>query len=418
MLVTSVGSRGDVQPMLAIAQGLAARGHEALVAAPPDFEAWTRALGFDFVPLGVGVRAFLEQHHAALGANPVRFFRVSRAMFAAELPAQVRTLMQAARGCDAIVFAGGSVMAPSVGEKLGIPVLGVFFTTAMLPSPQHAPVMVPWRRLPRWMNRAFWAASGAIWNALLRDALDAARRLEGLPPVRDVTQHLFISARFVMAVDRAVFPPEAEWEERVPFVGFLYLEPRERALDPELEAWLGAGEQPVYVGFGSMTGRGPARMREILVDAIGSTGHRALVGAGWAKLGGELPRGWRIVGEAPHALLFPRMACVVHHGGAGTTAAALRAGVPQVIVPLILDQYHHAQRLHDAGLAPRAIPMERIDATGLANAIRAAMSLPPGPRAAVADRLRASNAAKAIACEVEALVAARASRSPGGIIAP
>jgi vancomycin aglycone glucosyltransferase len=409
VVLTSIGSRGDVQPILAIAQALAARGHHPVVAAPPDFAQWSRDLGFEFVPLGMDVRAFLEEHHAALGANPVRFFRISRAMFASELPAQMSTLSGCARDADAIVFAGGSVMAPSAGEKLGIPVLGVLFTTTILPSAQHAPVMVPWRTLPRWMNRALWVASDSIWNALLRRALNDARAEATLPRVRDAAAHLFAESRFVLAVDAAILPLEGEWSAQIPAVGFLFLDTATQSLDPELDAWLREGEPPVYAGFGSMTGRGPTRMRRVIVEAIEACGRRGLVGSGWAGLGdGALPRGWHVVGDAPHALLFPRVACVVHHGGAGTTASALRAGVPQVLVPLILDQYHHAQRLYEEQLAPRPVAMERITAGELAQAIDQSLALPAANRQRIAERLRGSNAARDIALRVEAMVRSRA----------
>ena len=110
--------------------------------------------------------------------------------------------------------------------------------------------------------------------------------------------------------------------------------------------------------------------------------------------------------EAPHALLFPRTAVVVHHGGSGTTAQALRAGVPQVLLRLILDQFHHAHRLHLAGIAPRPVPMEKITAAELVAAIQAALQLPAGPREAAAARLRASDGRADIVRRVEALVAA------------
>jgi UDP:flavonoid glycosyltransferase YjiC (YdhE family) len=143
------------------------------------------------------------------------------------------------------------------------------------------------------------------------------------------------------------------------------------------------------------------------VDGVSATGRRCIVGAGWAGLGGkDLPAGWRVVREAPHALLFPRMAAVVHHGGAGTTAQALRAGVPQVILPLFMDQYYHAHKLHRANLAPKPVPMERITAQSLADAIRAAMALPKESREVVAQRLRASDGRGMVADRIEALCAA------------
>ena len=116
----------------------------------------------------------------------------------------------------------------------------------------------------------------------------------------------------------------------------------------------------------------------------------------------DLPGNIFVLGDTPHDWLFPKMSAVIHHGGSGTTATALRAGVPQVLVPLILDQYHHAQRLYEEGLAPRPVPMEKITAPQLARAIREALRIPRDKRQAVADRLRASRGADAVADRVEA----------------
>jgi len=132
-------------------------------------------------------------------------------------------------------------------------------------------------------------------------------------------------------------------------------------------------------------------------------GRRGLVSRGWAGLGDALPPEWRAIGDTPHELLFPRMACVVHHGGSGTTAAALRAGVPQVLAPLILDQYHHAQVLYEQGLAPRPVPMEKITAEELASAIGEALRTLASKREVVADRMRASRGADAIVDRIEAM---------------
>ena len=405
VVLTSIGSRGDVQPMVAIAQALAARGHRAVIAAPPDFGPWIRSLGFEFAGVGSDVNAFMQRHREALGANIARFFALTRRLFDTELPAQMDALVELARDADAIVFGGGSAMGPSAGEKLGIPVIGVLFTTCVIPSSDHAPVVVPWRTLPRWMNALLWKLEAPMWNRLLRTGVNAGRERHGLAPVDDMVTYLFERSHYVVAVDPGVLPLDPRWAARVPHVGFLFMDTKNASLDPDLASWLDDGDPPIYVGFGSMTGRGPERMQRVVTDAIRSIGRRALVSRGWANLGSELPEGWRAIGDTPHERLFPRMACVVHHGGSGTTAAALRAGVPQVLVPLILDQYHHAQVLHEQGLAPRPVPMEKITAAQLADAIREALRIPQEKRQAVADRLRASRAADAVVDRIEATAA-------------
>jgi UDP:flavonoid glycosyltransferase YjiC (YdhE family) len=241
---------------------------------------------------------------------------------------------------------------------------------------------------------------------LMRGTLNAVRSRLDLPLVDGIRRHLAEDCPLVIAADEVLFPAEPRWNGRYAYANFLFFDDP-RPLDPELDAWLSDGLPPVFVGFGSMSGKGTDRASRVIVDAIGATGRRCIIGAGWAGMGtGALPSSWRVVDDVPHALLFPRVAVVVHHGGSGTTAQALRAGVPQVLLPLILDQFHHAHRLHLAGIAPRPVPMERITAPALARAIQSAMDLPAGPRLAAATRLRASDARQQIVQRVETMAGA------------
>jgi vancomycin aglycone glucosyltransferase len=341
-----------------------------------------------------------------LTGNPVTMFRESSRYFNEQMPLQATQLVAVCEDADAILCGGLAVVAPAVADHLRLPVLGVLYTSCMLPSSQHPPISVPWHGLPAWMNDLLWRANHFVSNALALDTLNAIRAGFGQPPAENLRRYLFEDHPPVIAADSVLFPPDPLWRGRYPYAGFIFFDDPS-PLDPELDAWLADGEPPVFVGFGSMSGKGTDRVERMIVEAVSATGRRCIVGAGWAGLGrGRLPRGWRVVRDAPHALLFPRTAVVVHHGGSGTTAQALRAGVPQVLLPLILDQFHHAHRLHLAGISPRPVPMEKVAAAGLAAAIRSAMELPPGPRETAAARLRASDARGDIVRRVEAMVAA------------
>jgi UDP:flavonoid glycosyltransferase YjiC (YdhE family) len=235
----------------------------------------------------------------------------------------------------------------------------------------------------------------------MRSTLNRMRKLLQLEPVPDIWNHLIGTQPPVLAVDEMLLPPDDRWQGRYPYANFLYFDDPS-ALDPELDAWLAEGEPPVFVGFGSMSGSGTDRISNLVIAAVSATGRRCVVGAGWAGFGdGVLPPDWRVVRDAPHALLFPRTAVVVHHGGSGTTAQALRSGVPQVILPLILDQFHHAHRMYVAGLAPRPVPMEKITAIELTRAIEEALVLPSNIRQITAARLRSSNGREQIAQRLE-----------------
>ncbi len=405
-VLATVGSRGDVQPMLALAKACVARGHVPLVAAPPNFENWVRSLGFDFAPLGVDMQVFLAENRDIMTGKPLKMLQEMSRYFNEQIPLQAQQLKTACDKADAIVYGGLAFAAPTVADHLRLPVLGVLYTTCLLPSSQHPPVSVPWHGLPNWMNDLLWRANRLLGDSMGLKTLNAMRASFGLAPVDGLRRHMFEDHPLVIAADEVLFPPDPLWGGRYPYANFIFFDDP-MPLDPELDAWLADGEPPVFVGFGSMSGEGTDRVEGMIVEAVSASGRRCIVGAGWAGFGaGKLPPGWRVVREAPHALLFPRTAVVVHHGGSGTTAQALRAGVPQVLLPLILDQFHHAHRLHIAGIAPRPVPMEKITAAELAAAIQAALQLPAGPREAAAARLRASDGRGDIVRRVEALVAA------------
>lgn len=403
LVLATIGSRGDVQPMLALGQTLRARGHQVVIAAPPDFSVWAETLGFEFAPLGVNMQQFLADNPAILTGKVITAAPLQKRYFAEAIPRQVQELLSTCQGADAIVWAGLAFGSPSVAERLGIPALGVLYTTCVLPSVMHPPPFLSVQGLPSWVNRALWWLNDFFTARMVGRPLNLARRQIGLADV-DFRTHLVEQSNFTVAVDEALFPGDPAWSGHVQRASYLYFNDT-TPLDAELDAWLQAGEPPLYVGFGSMAGFGTQRIDALLQEALLPTGMRVLIGSGWAGLGGlQLPPHWRSVASAPHEKLFARVAAVVHHGGAGTTANALRAGVPQVILPLILDQYHHAHRLHLAGLIPKPVAMEKITAKQLAESVQAALVLPDGPRLALKQRLTNQQGCEQVAVHIEALL--------------
>jgi UDP:flavonoid glycosyltransferase YjiC (YdhE family) len=202
---------------------------------------------------------------------------------------------------------------------------------------------------------------------------------------------LFEGLPYLLACDAVFAPAPPDWPRYdVTTTGpWFYDDPL--PLDPEVSAFIDAGLPPVYIGFGSMVSSDAARLTRSLLEA--ANGHRLLLSSGWAGIGdGHLPASVKVVrGPMPHAKLFPRVAAVVHHGGAGTTAAALRAGAPQIIVPHMGDQFYNAHRLAVMGLAPPGIPVNRLTAKRLQDALQASFAMPAAPRQAMAARLRDGN---------------------------
>jgi UDP:flavonoid glycosyltransferase YjiC (YdhE family) len=211
----------------------------------------------------------------------------------------------------------------------------------------------------------------------LRAIVNKKRRHLGLRPVRDAWRHV-LGDFLIVASDPALGPVPFDLDMDYVQTGYFQLQ-QEGELGRDLEAFLAAGSPPVYIGFGSMPSEDSRKMTQILMDAAEAAEVRLVLSKGWAELGSEKGREIQgadcfFVGNVPHSKLFPRVAAVVHHGGAGTTATAARAGVPQILVPHVLDQYYWAERVYRAGVGPKPVWRTRMNAERLAAAIKETLS--------------------------------------------
>jgi vancomycin aglycone glucosyltransferase len=260
------------------------------------------------------------------------------------------------------------VAAGSVAEHHGVPYRYVSYCPGMFPSAAHAPFMLEWQSLPRWLNRVVWWAFRGV-ELPLRGALNRQRARLGLNSLSSAFDH-FITANPLLATWRELAPMPTDSALHVEQVGYLHPELGE-PLPDKLESFLESGPPPVYIGFGSMPDADAASTTRLLLEAVSRRGTRALVSQGWAGLAeGPLPEGVMAVPSVCHARLFPRCAAIVHHGGAGTTSTAARAGVPQVIVPHLADQFYWARRVSLMGLGPPPVYRRRLDSGHLADALR------------------------------------------------
>lgn len=394
VLLSTYGSRGDVEPLVGLAVRLRELGAEVRVCAPPDedFARLLAGVGVELVPVGRSARALMTGAPPPSSANlPQR---------AAELIAgQFDAVTAAAEGCDALVATGAmpaAAGARSVAEKLGIRSVSVTFQQLTLPSPYHPPLAYPGRPFPPEVtdNRVLWDLDAQSVNALFGEALNTNRASIGLPPVDNVRDYV-VGGRPWLATDPVLDP----WQETpgldVVQTGAWTL-PDERPLPAELVAFLEAGEPPVYVGFGSMPMHASRDAARVAVEAVRAQGRRALVSRGWADLALIDDRDdCFAVGEANHQALFGRVAAVVHHGGAGTTTTAAGAGAPQVVVPQAVDQPYWAGRVAELGIgAAHDGPTPTF--ASLSAALRTALSPETGVRArAVAGTVRTDGAAVA-----------------------
>ncbi|MDT7802355.1 MAG: vancomycin aglycone glucosyltransferase [Actinomycetota bacterium] len=346
MLLSTYGSRGDVEPLVGLAVAVRALGAEVRVCAPSDedFARRLAGVGVEFVPVGPSARE-LTQAAPPPSSLPERAAQL--------IAAQFEVLPAAAGGCDVVVATGmlpTAAGALSVAELLGIPSVFVAFQKSTLPSPHHPPLAYAGRPHPPGVtdNGLLWGLDAESVDVLFEAALNTNRVANGLPPV-DGVRDFVIGDRPWLATD-PVLDPWRPTGLNVTQTG-AWIVPDDRPLPGDLEAFLAAGTPPVYVGFGSMPMHAAADVAGVAVEAVRAQGRRVLVLRGWADLGAVDERDdCFVVGEVNHQALFGRCAAVVHHGGAGTTTTATRAGVPQVVVPQATDQPYWAGRVADLGI--------------------------------------------------------------------
>lgn len=348
VLLSTIGSRGDVQPLVALALALRERGREARLCVPPDFRAWIEGLGLSVTPIGPELRSTGKTAAPAARPTPEQLRQLAESTVAT----QFETIAAAARGCGVIVGATAlQIAAPSVAESLGIPYVFTAYCPAVLPSPHHAPPVltlqgdVPAAAAADY--RALWDQDARRWNEQWGSILGKHRAALGLAPIEDVRTHVLTEQPW-LAADPTLAPWPDPTDTSVVQTGAWILKD-DRPLSAELQAFLDAGEPPVYFGFGSI--RAPEGLSRVMIESARALGRRAIVSRGWADLSlvDDQPDCLSI-GEANQQALFERVAAVVHHGGAGTTTAAARAGAPQVIIPQHYDQHYWAHRIEQLGV--------------------------------------------------------------------
>jgi len=356
-LLSTIGSRGDVQPLVALALRLRALGQEVRLCVPPDFRDWIDSFGLPVTPIGPEVRRFAASSPSGKLALPSPERR--RQLAEATVATQFETITAAAQGCDIIVAATAlQIAARSVAEKMGIRYAFAAYSPIVLPSPHHAPPPLP--PIPGQApapatadNRELWARDAERFNDLFSPALNSHRASLGLAPVNDVRGYMFTNQPWL-----AADPTLGTWPDPADGAVFqtgAWLLPDERPLPPELETFLDSGEPPIYFGFGSVGV--PQDLSQTIVHAARALGRRAIVSRGWAELTlADNEPDCLAIGETNLLALFKRVAAVVHHGGAGTTTLAALTGAPQIIIPQRYDQHYWAQRIQHLGLGTAHSP--------------------------------------------------------------
>lgn len=380
------GSRGDVQPFVALGVGLRAVGHRVLLAAPARFAGLAQAHGLDFTALPGDPdqlsRALVDQ----AGSSSLQQMRVIFAHGLAIALEVVRLLRAAVQDADMIIH---SFLTTSIGhqlaDELGVPDLAVQLFPFFVPYESFPNVTIAASgRGPGFNRRSHQLSTKIFWLSNRLSYAWLRRRYPALGPARPRWPAPGLRTPLLFAYSPLLVGPTPAAAPLARTTGFWTLDPGPYTPSAALAAFLAEGPPPVFVGFGSMVTRDAARLTATVLEALRRTGQRGLLQRGWAGLGAdELPAWALAIDEAPHEWLFPQMAAVIHHGGAGTTAVALRAGVPALAIPFTADQPFWGWRAHQLGVGPPPLAAAALSVESLMSALAVLAAAATQRRAAV-----------------------------------
>lgn len=391
--IFAAGSRGDIQPCLVLGRALQDAGFAVRLAAPANFAALAQDYGVAFASVGGDIQQMMASDTARQfmergSRNPLRAISAMRALLEPVALQMAEATLESCRDADALIaLAVFAPLAATVATLRRIPLLLVEPTPLLPTGAFAAPGWPVQRNLGSLHNRLSGVAMLQVIWQWYRPFVNCFRWRHGLPPFGSADFfHILTATPLLGAYSPRVIPRPADWLDGAHVTGYWLPCPDESWRPPaELEAFLDRGAPPVYVGFGSMGGQQPERLATLVIEALARSGQRGVVLTGWGGLKpGTAPERVCVVEAAPHNWLFPRMAAVVHHGGAGTTAEGLRAGVPTVIVPFLVDQPFWGRRVAALGVGPEPLPQARLTAARLATAIHTAVSDPVMRQRAVA----------------------------------
>ncbi len=365
----AIGSWGDVAPFISLGQALRDRGSDVVLAAPPEFATAAATAGLHFHAIAPMCKSIIEEASAATNASLsnipmlVRATRIITEETFLELP-------NIATGSQLLVATGISYAAPHVAEALGITYRVVSVCPRWYPSVHHPPATDKAYSRPKAINSASWKITKWSTDRMLNGIVNRWRSNHGLLPANNLYDRMIGLAgeRFLTADEElAPLPIDVEGTRRVSAIQAF----QENFLPKNVEDFLASGDRPIYVGFGSMCVKDANRILDVVIKSAAALNIRTIIPNKWLEADGmSLPNNFLAVGHISFRLLFPHLSAVVNHGGAGTTSIAARAGVPQIVVPHVMDQHYWGRRVYELGIGPKPLSYKQLSDRTLTIALR------------------------------------------------
>jgi len=355
-----LGTRGDVQPMVALATGLIKKGHEVIICAPSENEQLARTYNCQFLAFGPEIKKKIKENpEKQKGGVAVKISPSQGKKFILD---QINLLPDKIKGVDLVLGVGIVVGVQTAADILKVPYRLVAFYPIILGTTKDDPLK----------NRMMFGFGRKMMNLMMKGYLNKARAKYGLSPVKDIWQH-WMGENVIIACDRELNTAREGTEFAFTQTGFMLL-PSKNGLPDHVETFLNSGTPPVYIGFGSNPITGPEKYTTMFEQVRDVTNQRLIISKGWAEFPESNARDILYVDEVPFELLFPRLAAIVHHGGTGTMAAASRAGIPQAAFPFMGDQFDNRKQIVKLGLGPDTCNFKKITAEAISAAITECVS--------------------------------------------
>lgn len=383
-ILTNFGSTGSVYPFISLALEMQSCGHEAAVALSPFFADWVEHFGLEFIPVGPDLRKIQYAINEAMleMPNSERGIRELFAPLMPTFPQMFEELRVACLGADALISGPWQPASLMLHELTGIPFVTV-------------------------QNSHFGGGGTPEFQRASASLINPFRTRFGLPPVKNPLTIDANSPQLVLYnMSRHVRPPLPDWPAFYHMPGYFFLNDDRWQPDPELRRFVEA-EPPVVITFGSMTHENPDALTEMTLQSINALGRRAVIQHGWSGLAKlKLPASVYIADFVPHDWLFPRAACIVHHGGAGTAASVFRSGTPSVFVPHTFDHPLWAELAVGLGCAGPFIPFSELSTERLTTSLRETLDNPAYREAAasIGEKVRAEQGLRRARQLIEDLV--------------
>jgi len=370
--ILTIGSRGDVQPYIALGLGLEVAGHEVTISTLAEFKPLVTQYGLLHDSLRGDFLNVAQSTIGQKGGNQLKRIRQYVEMAKDTLADEWASAQKA----EVLIYSPAAIGGYHIAEKLEIPTFAAFPAPLYSPTKDFPSPFLPFHNLGPF-NKLSHQLFATLGPAMYRGPINQFRKnVLDLPPAKRENMLRGEPITKLYAYSKLVVPTPADWDESSVVTGYWFLDaPADWQPDPELVRFLQDGPTPVYIGFGSMFIGGGKQRTEIALQALRLAGQRGILATGWGGLTADTSsKDVFVLDSIPHDWLFPRVATIVHHGGAGTTGAALRAGKPQIICPFVGDQYFWGQRTADLGVAPSPIPQAKLTAERLADAIKYAVA--------------------------------------------